>query len=64
MVIVNIFLKWKPTVIVVGIMMNESKQMKITSSLTFSVKLLFTITLSELKVYKNEGYEPIVKWYK
>lgn len=64
MVIVNIFLKWKPTVIVVGIMMNESKQMKITSSMTFSVKLLFTITLSELKVYKNEDYEPIVKWYK
>ena len=64
MVIVNIFLKWKPTVIVVGIMMNELKQMKITSSMTFSVKLLFTITLSELKVYKNEDYEPIVKWYK
>lgn len=64
MVIVNIFLKWKPTVIVVGIMMNESKQMKITSSMTFSVKLLFTITLSELKVHKNEDYEPIVKWYK
>ena len=44
--------------------MNESKQMKITSSMTFSVKLLFTITLSELKVHKNEDYEPIVKWYK
>ena len=44
--------------------MNELKQMKITSSMTLSVKLLFTITLSELKVYKNEDYEPIVKWYK